>query len=163
MKKLRYILLIFICLFAFSGCTGKEEKEEKKDNTDIKADYELNKTFKFMTFEVTVKDKISIVTIKKDLSADNNKKVIKLPVTVKNIGSDKNHLSMFYYKFYNSSLTELSSKGSNFDDSLDYATDLKPGESYEKNFYIPYEGKGKYVIEFNNFSNKYNLVINVDK
>lgn len=165
MKKLTYLVLL-LSVFMFFGCEAK--KEEKEDNTnteqkeeDIKGDYNLNEAFSFMGFQITIKDPKGIITIDKEMSADNGKKVIKVPVVVKNNNKDKDHLSMFYYKFYNAKNETLSSKGSYFNDSVDYAGDINPGEKYEKYFYIPYEGSGKYIVEFNNFSVKKKIVISV--
>ena len=162
MKKFRYILILFICLFIVCGCTEKKENDDSK-TTEIVADYELDKSFNFMDFEVTVKSNVSILTIKRELSADNNRKVVRVPVTVRNTGNKKNHISMFYYKFFDTNEMELSSKGSYYNDSLDYAKDLNPGDKYDKFFYISYYGPGKYIIEFNNFSKKFKVIVNVDK
>ena len=161
MKRIGYILLIIICLFVFVGCENKTPIDD--DDNNIVADYELDKPFQFMNFEITIKSSVKILTIKKELSADNNKQVIQVPVSVRNTGNDNNHISMFYYKFYNYSGIQLSSKGSYYNDSLDYAKDLAPGEKYDKFFYIPYDGDGKYIIEFNNFSKKYKVILKVTK
>lgn len=163
MKKLTYLVLL-LSIFVFFGCEAK--KEEKKEDTEqkqeeIKGDYNLNEAFSFMGFQITIKDPKGTVTINKDMSADDGKKVIKVPVVVKNNNKEKDHLSMFYYKFYNAKNETLSSKGSYFNDSVDYAGDIEPGEKYEKYFYIPYEGSGKYIVEFNNFSVKKKIVIDV--
>ena len=163
MKRFKYILLIFICIFAFCGCTNEKKEDKDKNTTEIVADFELDKSFSFMDFEVTVKSNVSILTIKRELSADNNRKVVRVPVTVRNTGSKNNHISMFYYKFYNSNEMELGSKGAYYNDSLDYAKDLAPGEKYDKFFYISYEGPGKYIIEFNNFSKKFKVIVNVQE
>jgi uncharacterized protein YcfL len=164
MKKLTYLVLL-LSVFMFFGCEeAKEEKvEDKKEEqkVEIKGDYSLNEAFSFMGFQVTVKEPKGIVTIEKEMSANNGSKVIRVPVTVKNNNKEKAHISMFYYKFYNAKNNTLSSKGSYFNDSLDYGGDLEPGEKYDKYFYIPYEGSGKYIIEFNNFSVKKNIVIDV--
>lgn len=161
MKKFKYILVIFLCLFVVCGCTVK--KEDDKKATEIVADYELDKSFDFMGFEVIVKSNVQILTIRRELSADNNRRVVRVPVTVRNKGNKNNHISMFYYKFFNTNGIELASKGSYYNDSLDYAKDLAPGEKYDKFFYITYEGAGKYIIEFNNFSNKYKVIVNVEE
>lgn len=162
MKKLKLLMIVFLGLLLV-GCGETTEKPEKEQQqtVDIKADYKLGETFKFMSFDVTVNQYESIETIDKSMSSDNGKKVLKVPVTVKNTGTSNDHLSMFYYKLYDSNNKELSSKGSYYDDSLDYAKDLKPGDKYTKYLYIPYDGPGKYIIEFNNFSSKLKLIVEV--
>ncbi len=161
MKKIKYIVLVLL-LFVCLGC-GNTEEAKSEISTDASSDYSLDEAFSFRNFEVTVGSDISVVTINKELSADNNKKVLRVPITVKNTGTSKDHISMFFYKLFDESKTELLSKGSNFDDSLDYAGDLNPGDSYTKYFYIPYESNGKYYIEFNDLAKKNNLIINVNK
>jgi hypothetical protein len=168
MKKMKYLLLIF-AIFLLVGCDdNNKDKDKDKENIpdqteNAKGDYELNQEFSFMSFQITIKDVEDIVTINKELSSDDGKKVIKVPIKVKNVGSSNDHLSMFYYKLYDTKGNELSSKGSHFDDSIDFAKDLKPKEEYTKYLYIPYEGKGNYQIVFNNFSNKYKIYIKVNK
>jgi hypothetical protein len=163
MNKIRYLILILI-LFIFVGCTKEEPVEEPSVlPSNVTASYYADKTFSFRDFEVTVSSNVKIVTINKELSQDNNKKVVQVPVTVKNVGNSSDHISMFYYKFYNNSMTEISTKGSNFDDSLDYAGDLAPGQTYTKYFYFPYDGNGKYYIEFNTFSKKNYLILDINK
>jgi len=164
MKRIKILLIVFLGLLLV-GCgeanVEKEEEQIANPVNEVKADYNLGETFRFMSFDVTVNNYESIETIDKSMSSDNGKKVIKVPVEVKNTGDSNDHLSMFYYKLYDASNKEVNSKGSYYDDSLDYAKDLKPGEKYTKYLYIPYDGPGKYVIEFNNFSSKLKLVIEV--
>jgi hypothetical protein len=147
-------------LFVFVGCENSPEPEPKTEYQNITGDYQLGQEFSFMSFKVTVGKDYEVATINKELSKDHNKKVIKVPVTVTNTSNEKDHLSMFYYKFYYKDI-ELESKGSYFDDSLDYAKDLEPNGKYTKYFYIPYDENGQYIIEFNNLSSKYKIVINI--
>ena len=162
MKKIKYLVLL-LAVFMLLGCTAKEEPKEDNKPTEqteeIKGDYKVGEAFSFMGFKITISEPKEILTIEKEMSADNGKKVIKVPVTVKNENKEKDHLSMFYYKFYDSKNNALSSKASYFEDSVDYAKDLEPGDKYDKYFYIPYEGSGNYIIEFNNFSTKKKIVI----
>lgn len=163
MKKIRYLLL-FLSIFLLLGCVEEKKKEEKKEETkEITGDYKLGEEFDFMSFKVKVDDLEDFVKIENDLSADNGKIVIKVPVTIKNKSEEKDHLSMFYYKMYNPEGEEILSKGQYFDDSLDYAPDLDPEQSYKKYVYMPYTTDGSYVLEFNNFSKKIKIVINSKK
>jgi hypothetical protein len=169
MKKMKYLLLI-LCFFLLVGCTAKEEekKEEKaKDQNEtkeeVKGDYNLGESFDFMNFEVTINNADGIVKVNKELSSDNGIEVIKVPITVKNKGEEKDHISMFYYKMYGPDKKELSSKGQHFEDAIDYASDLNPNESYTKYIYIPYSSNGNYILEFNNFAKKIKIVVNIEK
>ena len=168
MKKFR-ILLLFLSIFLLVGCEEvTEEKEEVFDNTyeetinDV-GDYELGESFKFMDFEISIGEVDTFIKIDNDLSSDDGKTVAKVPIKVKNTGINKDHLSMFYYKLYGPGKKEILSKGSYYNDSIDYSPDLKPGESYTRYFYIPYDGDGNYILEFNNFSNKIKIVLEVAK
>ena len=147
MKKIVIFLLMVILLL--TGCNDKKTNkivEEKK----VDSDYELNETFRLMDFDVTVNDSIEII---------NNDEIIKIPVEVKNTGNENGKLSMFYYKFFNSQDEEISSLGSSYDDSLDYASALSPYESYIKYLYYPKENYKYYYIEFNDTYTKYKVGI----
>jgi len=165
MNKIKYLFIV-LCLFLLVGCNNKEEKEkiEKKDkDEEITGDYNIDEEFDFMDFKIKVSDIVSFETIDKELSSDHNISVMKIPISIKNIGEGKNHLSMFYYKLYNPKEEEVLSKGQYFEDSLDYSEDLNPNEEYIKYIYIPYSVDGKYIIEFNNFSKKIKILINCNK
>lgn len=163
MKKIKYLLLFF-SVFLLLGCTDeKKEEPVTGNNEEIQSDFEIGESFEFMDFEVTINKIKGFTKIDKEYSADDGLEIIKLPITIKNNGSSKDHLSMFYYKMYSPDNKEILSKGQYFDESLDYAADLNPGESYTKYIYIPYSGNGNYILEFNNFSNKIKIVLNVKK
>ena len=107
-----------------------------------------------MNFEVIVSKDTKIIKYKNKNSNLNGKDIVKIPIEVKNIGNEKSKLSMFYYKFYNIKNEELSSQGSLFDDSLDYANELSPNESYTKYLYFLKSADNFYYIEFNDTSKK---------
>ena len=161
MKKFKYLLLLF-SIFLLVGCTDKKE-ENITGQEDVNGDYEIGETFNFMSFEVKIDKIAGYEKVDKELSADNGIEVIKIPITVKNNGSSKDHLSMFYYKMYGPDNKEILSKGQHFKEALDYAEDLEPGKSYTKYLYIPYSGNGNYILEFNNFTDKIKIVLNVKK
>lgn len=146
MKKITIILLLILVIF--TGC--EKEKDNKKDNK-ITTDYVQNETFSFMGYELTFGDEVVIKS--------NKKEIIKVPVTVKNLNDEETHLSRFYYKFYDSSRTELNSAASSFNDSLDYADNLKSGDSYTKYIYFYKTDKKFYYIELNDTYNRYKVSI----
>ncbi len=146
MKKITIILLIVLVLF--TGCE-KEKEEEKK----IPTDYSQNETISFMNYELNFGDE--------EVIKSNDKEIIKVPVIVKNIGKEEEHLSRFYYKYYDSKGTELDSASSSFNDSLDYAENLKPGESYTKYIYFYKNNKKFYYIELNDTYNRFKVSIDL--
>ena len=145
MKKIIAVLLLFLILF--TGCEKEKEKEKEKK---IPTDFTQNEVLSFMNYELSFGDE-EIVKL--------DKEIIKVPVLIKNIGEEETHLSRFYYKFYDSSRTELNSAGSSFNDSLDYAENLKPGESYTKYIYFYKSDKTFYYIELNDTYNRYKVSI----
>lgn len=149
MKKI--LLLIIASILLLTGCNDKKEnvKIEKK----VESDYSLNEVFNIMNFQITVNSDI-------DLINDNDgNEIIKIPVEVKNLNDESGKLSMFYYKFYNSYGEEIESKGSNYSDSLDYASSLNHNESYVKYLYYPKGDNKYYYIEFNDTFSKYKVGI----
>ena len=158
MKKIIYLLLSLSLIFLI-GCDNNNNKKVESQ----KGDFDIGETFQFMNFDITIDNVESFTIIDKELSNDHGKEVAKVPIKVKNNSSEADHLSMFYYKMYNPNGDEIISKGSYYDDSIDYAPNLEPGESYVKYLYIPYEGNGDYILEFNSFSKKMKLVLNINK
>ena len=148
MKKITIILLLF--LIVFTGCEKDKEKEQEKK---IPTDYIQNETFSFMSYELTIGEE-EVIKL-------NDKDIIKVPVLVENKGDEETHLSRFYYKFYDSSRNELNSAGSSFNDSLDYAENIKPGDSYTKYIYFYKSNKKFYYIELNDTYNRYKVSIDL--
>ena len=87
--------------------------------------------------------------------------VVKVPITVKNLSSETHSLNMFYYSIFGSKGRELDSVSSYFDDSVDFAGELRNGASYTKYLYFLYDGNGTYAIEFDNFSTKVIVEFNI--
>ncbi len=114
--------------------------------------YSFNEMFVFDDFEITIGSNYTFDVVKNSFSEYNNQSVVKLPITVKNIGSETNSLNSFYYEIFGSLGVELDTLGAYFDDSLDFAGSLRSGASYTKYLYFLYDGNGKYAIEFDNFS-----------
>lgn len=125
--------------------------------------YGLGDTIVFDGLQITFDQNYSFNTIENRYSEYNGSSVIKIGVNVKNISNEKNHLNMFFYDLFGSQGTELDSITSYFDDTIDYAGDLKPDASYRTNFYILYDGDGKYSIDFDNFSQELSVEFNITK
>ena len=128
-----------------------------------KKDLGLGDKFTFDELEITIGSKYEFSKVKNQFSEHNNKVVVKLPVTIKNLKNETHHLSFMYYKFFGSKGTELDGVESYFDDSVDNAGDLRHGASYTKYFYFLYDGDGEYAIEFDDWSIKKTVVFNIKK
>lgn len=148
MKKIIGILLVILLLFI--GC----EKETPSNIEKIETDYKQEEKLIVMNFEIMISKDVKIIKYNNKNSNINGKEIVKVPIEVKNIGTTKDKLSMFYYKFYNSKSEELTSQGVLFDDSLDYAKELEPNDSYTKYLYFLKNKENFYYIEFNDTSKK---------
>lgn len=186
-KKILSILLVGIIAISLTGCgndsnanNGSNNNSNNYNNSSTNNNsnnssngssnntsttqnnkYGLGDTFVFDGLELTFDSNYSFATIENRYSEHNGKSVIKLGVNVKNVSSQKNYLNMFYYDLFGSQGTELDSITSYFDDTIDYAGDLKPRASYKSYFYILYDGDGKYSIDFDNYSQEISVEFNV--
>ena len=150
-----------------------DDKEEETNNSESesssepsysnKSKYGLGETFKFSDLEITIGSNYSFTKVDNKYSDKNGKTVVKMPITVKNVKDENNHLNMFYYKVFGSAGTEVDTAGSYFKDPVDYAGDLRPGASCTKYLYFIYDGDGEYAIEFDNYSQKLEVVFEIKK
>lgn len=161
------VIIIYAIMMFFAGTMVTYFKNMATDgvkNSIINERNSVNKAFEFEDLEITVSDTYTFDTIDNSFSEYNGRTVIVIPVTVKNIDDEENGLNMFYYNFYSPSGTRLNSVSSYFyDNSIDFADDLQPNESYTKNFYVLYDGDGTYTIEFNNYEDQIKIELDVKK
>lgn len=165
-KKILGLLLILVITFGVTACgdNGKSNNSNKENNAATKnSKYKLGDTFEFDGLQFKLASTYSFAKIENEFSDYNGKDVIKIGVTVKNVSKEKHSLNMFYYDLFGSKGTELDIITAYFDDAIDYAGDLKPDASYDTNFYILYDGDGKYSIDFDNFTNKLSVEFDITK
>ena len=161
------ILIAYIINVTALNAAGKaisnvlEEVEQKQE--EGKKSYTLGETFKFDDLEITLGKNYSFDKVDNQFSDDHQKDVLKLPVTVKNLKDETHGLNMFFYSFFGSKGTKANSSGFYFDDSIDSAGDLRPGATQESNFYVIFDGSGKYTVEFSNFLDKITVEFDVKK
>ena len=124
------------------------DDEDNSTDTAIKS---LGDTFTFGGFEITLGESVTFTTISNQYSEYNGKDVVRVTATIKNNSNETDSLSSLDYKFYGSLGTELSTVEYYFDDSVAQAGELRPGASYEKAFYLLYDGNGTYAIEFDDW------------
>lgn len=153
LKGLLLVLVLFLSVTLITGCTGEAEKKLVG----------LGETFTFDDLEITLGNDISFTTINNEFSEDNGKAVVRIPITVKNLKSETHSLNMFYFKAFGANGTELGDESAYFDDSVDFAGELRSGSSYTKYLYYLYDADGKYAIEFDDWSTKVTVEFDVKK
>lgn len=165
-KKLLSLLLIGIFVFGCVGCTEEKEKNNSNgggtEKTAVKKKT-LGDKIEFDGLELTFASDYTFTTLDNEFSDKNGSTVIKIGVNVKNISSEKNSLNMFFYDLFGSKGTELESVTAYFDDTVDFAGDLKPGASYDTYFYILYDGDGDYSIDFDNYTEQETVEFSIKK
>ncbi len=160
-KKILSIVLLITMVFLAVGC-GTLEDEESSDKNDKKI-YGYNESFEFDDLEITVGEDYKISIIDNEFSEDDGKSQVGLPLTVKNLSEETKGLNMFYYTIYSPEGVKTDTKMTLSDDDIMTAGDLRPGASYTKKVYFLYDGDGEYVIEFENFMEKIEVKIDIEK
>lgn len=152
---LKKIFAVFLISLVFlTGCSENDSKKE----------YKFNEAFEFDDLELTISNDISFTILDNEFSDNNGKDVVRVPVTVKNIGKENNKINMFYIKYFGINGTEIDDASTYFDeDSIEFAGDLQPGASYTKYFYFIYEGDGTYTINLDNWSTKIDFKLDIKK
>ncbi len=171
--------VFFFIIVGIVGCTSvlvtsindsvnetKDKVEDDNpffDNDDSDKEYTLGETFKFDGLEITLDTKYSFTKVDNQFSDLDGRTVVRLGATIKNISDEKNRINMFYINYFGSEGTELDSVSAYFDNSVEYAGELKPGASYNKYFYFLYDGNGEYEISFDNYSEEVTAEFNITK
>ena len=146
---------------------SKGKVVKKCDLCDHKMTETLDKlkqnVIKFDGLELTFGE-YSITEIDKRFSEHDEKPIVKIPVTVKNVSNSPNHLNRYYYTLFGSSGTESENVGYLLTDDISDGGELLPGKSYTKYFHIVYDGDGVYTIVFDDMLlDKETVEINVKK
>lgn len=125
-----------------------------------KTEYGIGETFRYHFMEITAQD-ISFTTVDNKFSSYNGKDIIRIPLLIKNIADEKQHLNSYSVTLFGPDGVEVDTADTYFDDSIGWgAGDLASGISYVRAFYAVYTGNGNYVIEFNS---SLKLIISVNK
>lgn len=145
MKKIKNLLIVLtlflLTMLIFTGCSSKDKISNDKT-------IGLEEKFTFDDLEITLGSGISFTKINNRFSDYNGQDVVRVPITVKNIKDETHNLNMFYFSIYGANGTQLSTISSYFNDSIDFAGDLRSGASYTKYLYFLYDGDGTYSVEF---------------
>ncbi len=116
--------------------------------------YTFGSTFNFDGLQITIGTELEWTTVDNQFSDLNGSKVAKVPVIIKNISQETHGLNMFYFDMYSPRGSSLQSVSAYFDDSVDFAGDIRPGGVQNAYFYLLYDGDGDYYIEFDNYTSK---------
>ena len=144
----------------------KEIKDITKEETksDNKSVYTIDEDFNFDNLKLNISSTYEVVTITDEYSSYKGTKLIKMPISIENTGTESTKLNSYYLKFYGPDGTEQEKNYSyEYDDGLGMAGDLRSGASYTKNLYFEYKGTGEYVIEFNNYSEKLEVKFKINE
>ena len=125
-----------------------------------KTEYSLGETFRYHFFEIKGED-VTFTTVNNQFSDYYGKDIIRLPLTIKNLSSESQHLNTYGCTILGPTGVEADTADTYFDDSLGWgAKDLSTGASYTRAFYIVYTGDGTYKIEF---GSKVKLIVEIKK
>jgi len=129
-----------------------------------KKTYGFNEKFTFDNLEISIGNDYVFKTVNNRYSEYNGKTVVGVPMTIKNLSQETNHLNMFFYKIFGSSGTEVEKLNSYFDNTVEDANnDLRYNASYTKYTYFLYDGDGTYSMEFDNYSSKILVEFDITK
>lgn len=148
---------------AIQETTTQETTTQETTTKTVAEKITFGSTITTQGLELKFGDSYSFDTIENQFSDYNGNTVIVLPVNVKNISNESNHLNSFYYKIFGSKGTELGGVSSYFDDDVDYAGDLRPGASYDSNFHLLYDGNGFYYLVFDDFNTTVEAEFEINK
>lgn len=148
-----FCLMALVVVFAFASiacgasttdsATGADEKEDTVEETIT-----FGSTFVFDDLEITFADEVEWTTLDNQFSDYDGADVIVLPIHVKNVGEENNHLNIFAVTVYGSSGAEVEEFSTYYEDSIFNASDLRPGAEHDTNIYIQYDGDGTYYVSF---------------
>lgn len=123
-------------------------------------------TVVFDDLEITLGSNISWTKLDNQFSDLDGADVIKIPVTIKNVGDETNSLNMFYCNFYGPDGNALDTMYLYFNDDNDVLTagDMRPGATQQKYFHVLYNGDGNYYLELSQgFGNKIEIKLPIEK
>ncbi|WP_423364028.1 hypothetical protein [Mycoplasma sp. P36-A1] len=132
--------------------------------SDLKNSYGFNDKILFDGFEITFKDKVKTVVDTNAYSDNKGKKVVKIPLKIKNTKNEKGMINMFYYEAYGpKGETKLDNASAYFDDktTIDWGGDILPGKSATRYMYYVKEGSGVYKVFFDNWTDKIEVELNI--
>ena len=182
MKKV--LLALFMSTVILAGCSGDEapdeplavtnEPEESETPPEIEPEAEdevpvedgsltLGSTFEFDDLEITIGTDITWLEVDNEFSDNHGETVFRLPITVTNLSDETNGFNMFFMTRFGSNGTQLDSISAFFDNDIDWAGEMRSGATMEAYMHILYDGDGEYALEFNDWSDRIEVVFQVQQ
>ena len=140
-----------------------DDSYEEYENEEDKKNVNAGEKFEFSDLEIIIGTDYTFTTLDNSNSENNGMELVKLPITVKNLSKEENHLNMFYSSIFDPNNNKLTKQSTYFDDAIDYADDLKENEIYTKYYYFEYKTDGTYKVKFNNYKQEIEVNINIKK
>ena len=125
--------------------------------------YTATEKFEFDGLELTFHNSYTFLRIKNEYSNYYNRIVIRVPVTITNKKDIEYSLNIYDYTIYGPTKKELDEVAGYFEESVFYATNLSPNETYTKYLYFLYDSNGNYLIKFNNRKEKAQVVLKIER
>ena len=130
----------------------KKEEPKKEESMPETNNYTFGSSFIYDSYSAKMKvsmgNNYSFDTIKNQFSDKNGDVVIRIPVTVENIGDKTGYLFSGHIKAYNSMGNSTSlSIYSYFDDGRNIYENMRPGAKATGAIYILYSGDGDYYLD----------------
>ena len=125
--------------------------------------YTATEKFEFDDLELTFHNSYEFMRIKNEYSNYYNRIVVKVPVTITNKKETEHSLNIYDYTIYGPTKNELDEVAGYFNESIFYAPNLLPNESYKKYLYFLYDSNGNYLIKFNNRKEKAQVILKIER
>ena len=107
--------------------------------------------FVFDGLEIILSSEYTFTTVNSRYSDDHGRDLIRIPITIVNVGEETNGLNMFSYSFFGPDGLEIDTIWALPDDDISNSGDMRPEAILDSFMHIPYVGDGIYFIEFGFF------------
>lgn len=149
--------------YSYNYDSDYSDGNNSNESTEAPANASVGTPFNFGTLEITIGDKYEFATVDNQFSDQNGKTVVKIPVNVKNNGTEDDMLNMFFVTTYGANGVKTDTVTWLFKDGADIYDSLQPGASTSGYLYVLYDSDGDYTIKLSDFSDKVSVTYPVKK
>ncbi|WP_040196505.1 lipoprotein [Candidatus Soleaferrea massiliensis] len=146
-----------------SAAPGGDSGEGTSEEPSKPAELTYDTPFAFDGFEITFGSGVEWTKLDNQFSDLDGADVVKIPMKITNKSGETKALNLFYYSIYGSKGTKQDSISVYFDDDIGLASDMRDGASQDSYMHILYDGDGDYFVEFNNFTEKLEVKLPIQK